>query len=225
MMLMLTINMHHHHGYYHKAFVLVGLLLEQTLNDLSEMWVKHYSLFLGCWSNSSCVFCAYRIWRARGQPLDNLNVVLGMHEHDRFYREALSWSDVFEHTSWRTIGHMSCLFLVLLFVQSFLWFSKNPLKLTPQCQHRAMARQCMSAKYHRTYDSVNSFGSSATSFEFVSVYVRFFCVFFCFTMLFESDDLHPLAGFDGRVELLPREAVWEKQFLHVLEENVMEASI
>ena len=44
-------------------------------------------------------------------------------------------------------------------------------------------------------------------------------------MLFESDDLHPLAGFDGRVELLPREAVWEKQFLHVLEENVMEASI
>ena len=72
-----------------------------------------------------------------------------------------------------------------------------------------------------THDSVNSFGSSATCFEFVSAYVSF-C--FCFTMSWESFDLRPLAGFDGRVELLEKEAVWDEQFLHVRDENVMVAS-
>ena len=43
-------------------------------------------------------------------------------------------------------------------------------------------------------------------------------------MSFESFDLRPLAGFDGRVELLRGRAVWDSKFLHVLDEDLMEAS-
>ena len=42
-------------------------------------------------------------------------------------------------------------------------------------------------------------------------------------MSFESFDLRTLADFDGNVELLRREAMWDTKFLHVLDENVMEA--
>lgn len=118
-------------------------------------------------------------------------------------------------------GDMRYLVFVLLFVQTLLRCIKNPFELAPQCQHIAVPRHCMGGRYHRTHDSVNSFGSSATCFEFVSAYVSF-C--FRFTMSWESFDLRPLAGFDGRVELLEKEAVWDKKFLHVRDENVMEAS-
>ena len=116
---------------------------------------------------------------------------------------------------------MRYLVFVLLFVQTLLRCIKNPFELAPQCQPIAVPRHCMGGRYHRTHDSVNSFGSSATCFEFVSAYVSF-C--FCFTMSWESFDLRPLAGFDGRVELLEKEAVRDEKFLHVRDENVMVAS-